>query len=191
VGKVTINKIEKASLLHKADNYYHGFVMDKLRFELLDSGVSNDLPLYPLLYPKRKVDVIIAFDSSGTVNDHDDFIKKQEELASRRRIKIKDRDLESKYCEIYNYEKSDDSSAAHPCTLCYIPYLPNKVKNENGEIFTPCVEYFMTKFTYNEKEIDLMIELAKQNWLEAAEEKVKKIIIKAWEKKRDDRVKNQ
>jgi hypothetical protein len=62
------------------------------------------------------VDVIIAFDSSGTVVNHDDFIKKQEELASRRGIKIKERDI-SKYCEIYKYEKSDSSSAAHPCTL--------------------------------------------------------------------------
>jgi phospholipase A2 len=72
--------------------------------------------------------------------------------------------------------------------VCYIPYLRNDKVKEN---FEPCIEYFMTKFTYNEKEIDLMIELAKQNWLETAEEKVKKIIIEAWEKKRDDRVKNQ
>ncbi|CAB5217581.1 unnamed protein product [Rhizophagus irregularis] len=89
----------------------------------------------------EKWDVIIAFDSSGTVNKHEDFVNKQEELASRKGIKIEERDLESKYCEIYNYlpnVESDGPSAAHPCTLCYIPYLPNdKVK----KISRPCVEY--------------------------------------------------
>uniref|UniRef100_U9THW9 Lysophospholipase n=1 Tax=Rhizophagus irregularis (strain DAOM 181602 / DAOM 197198 / MUCL 43194) TaxID=747089 RepID=U9THW9_RHIID len=190
VGDDMKDKIEETSIFLPADNHYHGFMVSKLRFELLDSGVSNDLPLYPLVHSSRKVDVIIAFDSSGTVNKHEDFVKKQEELASRKGIKIEERDLESKYCEIYNYlpnVESDGPSAAHPCTLCYIPYLPNDKVKKN---FAPCVEYFMTKFTYNEEEIDLMIKLAKQNWLEAAEEKVKNIIIEAWKKKRDARVKN-
>jgi len=205
------NKIEETSIFLPADNHYHGFMISKLRFELLDSGVSNDLPLYPLIHPNRKVDVIIAFDSSGTANIHEDFVKKQEdsvkkqeefvmkqkefvkkqeELASHRGIKIEERDVESKYCKIYNYlpnVESDGSSAAHPCTLCYIPYLRNDKVKEN---FTPCADYFMTKFTYNEEEIDLMIKLAKQNWLEAADKKVKNIIIEAWKKKRDARVKN-
>ncbi|GES80689.1 putative lysophospholipase [Rhizophagus clarus] len=65
------------------------------------------------------------------------------------------------------------------CTLCYIPYLPNDKFKEN---FNPCVEYFMNKLTYNEEEIDLMIKLAKQNWLEAAKEKVKNIVIEAYGK---------
>lgn len=184
------NKIEEKSFFKPADNHYHGFMINKLRFELLDSGVSDDLPLYPLVRPNRKVDVIIAFDSSGTVNDHEEFVKNQEILASRRGIKIEKRDVESKYCEIYNYlpnVESDGPSAANPCTLCYIPYLPNDKVKEN---FKPCVEYFMTKFHYDEEEIDLMIKLAKQNWLEAAEEKVKNIIIEAWKKNRDARVKN-
>ncbi|CAB5205811.1 unnamed protein product [Rhizophagus irregularis] len=154
VGDDMKDKIEETSIFLPADNHYHGFMVSKLRFELLDSGVSNDLPLYPLVHSSRKVDVIIAFDSSGTVNKHEDFVNKQEELASRKGIKIEERDLESQ------------------------------------ENFAPCVEYFMTKFTYNEEEIDLMIKLAKQNWLEAAEEKVKNIIIEAWKKKIDARVKN-
>jgi phospholipase A2 len=179
------HKIEEKSIFLPADNHYHGFMIDKLRFELLDSGVSDDLPLYPLVRPNRKVDVIIAFDSSGTVNNHKDFVMNQEILASRRGIKIEKRDVESKYCEIYNYLPSVESDA-HPCTLCYIPYLPNDKVKKN---FTPCVEFFMTKFTYSEEEIDLMVKLAKQNWLEAAEEKVKNIIIEAWKKNRDARVK--
>jgi hypothetical protein len=59
------NKIEETSIFLPADNHYHGFMISKLRFELLDSGVYNDLPLYPLVHPKRKVDVIMVFDSSG------------------------------------------------------------------------------------------------------------------------------
>jgi hypothetical protein len=176
------SKIEDFHILQPTDNHYHGFI-NQSKFKLLDSGVSNDLPLYPLVRPNRKVDVIIAFDSSGTANYPEDFEKKQDELASRRGIKI-EHGVKSKYCKIYKYVKNDDSST---CTLCYTPYLCNDKVKEN---FEPCVEYFMTKFTYSKEEIDFMVELAKQNWSEAAEKEVKNIIIEAWKKKRDARVKN-
>ncbi|GET01214.1 cytosolic phospholipase A2 beta-like [Rhizophagus clarus] len=190
------DEIEDQNLFHPADNYYHGFDANQLKFKLLDSGVSDDLPLYPLSRPNREVDIIIAFDTSGTVNKHKKFEENQKRHASYRGIKIEERDVKSKYCEIYNYylpvESKDDSKyTAHLCTFFYIPYLPNdKVKkiDKVNENFNPCKDFFMTKFTYSEEEVNLMISLAEKNWLEAAEEKVKPIIIETWKKKRDARI---
>ena len=35
--------------------------------QLMDAGMSNNLPIYPLLRPKREVDMIVAFDASADV----------------------------------------------------------------------------------------------------------------------------
>ncbi|KJX98836.1 cytosolic phospholipase A2 zeta like protein [Zymoseptoria brevis] len=42
--------------------------------QLMDAGMSNNLPIYPLLRPGREVDVIIAFDASADVKT-DNWIK--------------------------------------------------------------------------------------------------------------------
>ncbi|CAG8733642.1 13608_t:CDS:2, partial [Acaulospora morrowiae] len=35
------------------------------KFGLIDSGVSNDFPMYPITHPNRKIDVVIGFDCSS------------------------------------------------------------------------------------------------------------------------------
>jgi phospholipase A2 len=42
--------------------------------QLMDAGMSNNLPIYPLLRPGRNVDVIIAFDASADVKT-DNWVK--------------------------------------------------------------------------------------------------------------------
>ena len=42
--------------------------------QLMDAGMSNNLPIYPLLRPGRDVDVIIAFDASADVKT-DNWVK--------------------------------------------------------------------------------------------------------------------
>jgi phospholipase A2 len=37
--------------------------------QLMDAGMSNNLPIYPLLRPGRDVDIIIAFDASADVKN--------------------------------------------------------------------------------------------------------------------------
>lgn len=37
--------------------------------ELMDAGMSNNLPIYPLLRPGREVDILIAFDASADIRD--------------------------------------------------------------------------------------------------------------------------
>ncbi|ORY64917.1 acyl transferase/acyl hydrolase/lysophospholipase [Pseudomassariella vexata] len=62
----------------KVPNFVYG-MEDQLRFttptkiyeneyiQLMDAGMSNNLPIYPLLRPGRNVDVIVAFDASADI----------------------------------------------------------------------------------------------------------------------------
>jgi phospholipase A2 len=54
--------------------------------QLMDAGMSNNLPIYPLLRPGREVDVIIAFDSSADVKT-DNWLKVVDGYARQRGIK--------------------------------------------------------------------------------------------------------
>ncbi|KAF1823866.1 FabD/lysophospholipase-like protein [Dissoconium aciculare CBS 342.82] len=54
--------------------------------ELMDAGMSNNLPIYPLLRPGRNVDIIIAFDASADVRG-DNWIKAVDGYAQQRNIK--------------------------------------------------------------------------------------------------------
>lgn len=194
-------KFEGHHLIPTASNYnyiYHlnpppsklGLTNNPI-LELIDAGAANDLPLYPLVHPSRKVDIIIGFDSSSQIIKHEYFEQEQLLFTSRKGITKVARDVENKYCEIYDYIPTGSSDgyttpAAHPCTFCYLPYLPNDKVDKN---FVPSTAKFASfaNFTYTPEQIDLMASLAKQNWLEV-EEKVKGVIIDAWKKKRDARL---
>ncbi|KAK4889284.1 hypothetical protein LTR27_011890 [Elasticomyces elasticus] len=54
--------------------------------QLMDAGMANNLPIYPLLRPGRDVDVIIAFDASADVKG-DNWIKVADGYARQRNIK--------------------------------------------------------------------------------------------------------
>ncbi|KAK7518224.1 acyl transferase/acyl hydrolase/lysophospholipase [Phyllosticta citriasiana] len=53
--------------------------------QLMDAGMSNNLPLYPLLRPGRDVDMIIAFDASADVRT-DNWLKVAEGYTKQRGI---------------------------------------------------------------------------------------------------------
>ncbi|KAM0724288.1 hypothetical protein Q7P37_000170 [Cladosporium fusiforme] len=53
---------------------------------LMDAGMSNNLPIYPLLRPGRDIDVIVAFDASADAAS-DNWIKVAEGYARQRKIK--------------------------------------------------------------------------------------------------------
>lgn len=42
-------------------------IYDNTHLQLMDAGMSNNLPIYPLLRPGRDVDVLIAFDASADI----------------------------------------------------------------------------------------------------------------------------
>lgn len=55
------------------------------KLALMDAGISNNLPIYPLLRPGRNVDILIAFDASADVRK-DNWLRKADEYAEQRGI---------------------------------------------------------------------------------------------------------
>ncbi|KAJ9666850.1 hypothetical protein H2201_002984 [Coniosporium apollinis] len=54
--------------------------------KLMDAGMSNNLPIYPLLRPGRNVDILIAFDASADVKT-DNWLRVADGYARQRGIK--------------------------------------------------------------------------------------------------------
>ena len=54
--------------------------------QLMDAGMSNNLPIYPLLRPGRDVDILIAFDASADVKT-DNWLRVADGYARQRGIK--------------------------------------------------------------------------------------------------------
>lgn len=54
--------------------------------QLMDAGMSNNIPIYPLLRPGRDVDVVIAFDASADIKT-DNWLSVADGYARQRKIK--------------------------------------------------------------------------------------------------------
>lgn len=54
--------------------------------QLMDAGMSNNLPIYPLLRPGREVDVVIAFDASADIKQ-DNWLRAVDGYAKQRQIR--------------------------------------------------------------------------------------------------------
>jgi len=61
-------------------------VFESTHLQLMDAGMSNNLPIYPLLRPGRDVDVLIAFDASADVRT-DNWLRVADGYARQRGIK--------------------------------------------------------------------------------------------------------
>lgn len=59
---------------------------DSEYIQLMDAGMSNNLPIYPLLRPGREVDIIVAFDASADIKT-DNWLSEVEGYALQRDIK--------------------------------------------------------------------------------------------------------
>ncbi|KAI0868924.1 acyl transferase/acyl hydrolase/lysophospholipase [Hypoxylon argillaceum] len=79
-------------------NFAYGMDVNKLRFttptnihekeyiQLMDAGMSNNLPIYPLLRPGRNIDIIVAFDASADTKT-DNWLSVADGYARQRGIK--------------------------------------------------------------------------------------------------------
>ncbi|KAI0888965.1 FabD/lysophospholipase-like protein [Annulohypoxylon maeteangense] len=61
-------------------------ICDNEYIQLMDAGMSNNLPLYPLLRPGRDIDIIVAFDASADVKT-DNWLSVADGYARQRGIK--------------------------------------------------------------------------------------------------------
>ncbi|RUP47452.1 hypothetical protein BC936DRAFT_145719 [Jimgerdemannia flammicorona] len=53
------------------------------RVHLIDAGMDNNLPLYPLAHPSREIDIILGFDSSSDVQKNS-FFQRVEDFGKRK-----------------------------------------------------------------------------------------------------------
>lgn len=90
---VKVHPIEPASI----PNYVLGLenqlpptaaksIFTSVHLELADAGMSNNLPIYPLLRPGRDVDVLIAFDASADIKN-ENWLSVADGYARQRGIK--------------------------------------------------------------------------------------------------------
>ncbi|KAF0539673.1 FabD/lysophospholipase-like protein [Gigaspora margarita] len=159
--------------------------------KLMDGGVSNDSPVYPMSRPARKIEIVIGFDCSSVIVGRELFEKEQKEFCEIRGLDRNPRDTTNKFCEIHDYTPNGKTNgycppAEHPFTLCYFPYLPNDKVDPK---FIPATEKFMAfnNFTYTSEQVDKTVQLAKQNWADG-QQKVKEVIIEVWKKKKAARL---
>lgn len=61
-------------------------IFEQKNFQFMDAGMSNNLPIYPLLRPGRNVDILVAFDASADVRT-DNWLKVADGYARQRGIK--------------------------------------------------------------------------------------------------------
>ena len=61
-------------------------ILEASHLQLMDAGMSNNLPIYPLLRPGRDVDVLIAFDASADIRN-DNWLAVADGYARQRGIK--------------------------------------------------------------------------------------------------------
>ena len=84
-------------------------------------------------------------------------------------------------------EASSPPPSNRPITIIYFPLIPNP---KVGDGFDPSVEEFCStwNFAYETKQVELLVELGKQNFREG-EEEIRKVFRRVWERKREARLK--
>lgn len=176
---------------------------------LMDAGMDNNIPFYPLLREGRDVDVIIAMDLSADIQTAPHF-DRAESYIKRRGIKgwpsnagwPKEHDnSEDKYplgsCTIFDAESkeevtttSDEKSIRkrHPITLAYFPFIVNKrFDPEFDPQEADCCSTW--NFIYTPDQVDKVTGLAEANW-EDNLNKIRTLLKKTWERKRNERLNN-
>ncbi|CAG8528968.1 7843_t:CDS:2 [Paraglomus brasilianum] len=210
---------------------------------LMDSGVDNNIPFYPLLRKGRDVDIIIAIDSSNDLQTHPYFERaagyakkhgitgwpvgcgwpKSPEQRNTTEAAVESSsdkndatqeslslsyDIDSAlksdgcppqiscslsqsglgHCTVFVGEESSSPPPSNrPITVIYFPLTPNP---KVGDGFDPSVEEFCStwNFAYDAKQVELLVELGKQNFREG-EEEIRKVFRQVWERKREARLK--
>ena len=90
---VKVHPIDPATIPNFVKNMRHILptncpesIHNSTHLQLMDAGMSNNLPIYPLLRPGRDVDVIITFDASADVST-DNWLKVVDGYVRQRGIK--------------------------------------------------------------------------------------------------------
>lgn len=176
---------------------------------LMDAGMDNNIPFYPLLREGRDVDVILAIDLSADIQTATHF-DRAESYIKKRGIKgwpmgagwPKDSDhSNAKYhlgsCTIFEGESkettrtttTDTVKKVHPVILAYFPFIVN---NAYDSEFDPQEDEFCKtwNFVYTPDQVKKVTGLAKANWDDNLD-KIRNVLKRTWERKRNERLENE
>lgn len=217
-------------------------IFKQKNFQFMDAGMSNNLPIYPLLRPGRDVDILVAFDASADVRT-DNWLKVADGYARQRGIKgwpigagwppadetveeiqqdlseaqakteqqaakkmheaqensVKEKRKDLSYCNVWigsteervsDHEPpesklvEEDWELMHPnsgIAVIYFPFL----SNPKVEGVDPKTSDFMStwNFVYTPDQIDSVVELARTNFAEGAEQ-TKRTVRAVYERKK-------
>ena len=126
---------------------------DKKQITLVDGGFITDLPLAPLLTPKRGVDVIFVLDSFREKKPTATMLKLAEIDARSRGLPFPEVDYEKANSQPLSIFR-DPSNAACP-TIVYIPLRKNSSYNDRCDPMSETV-YNTVNFTYRKKQAELL-----------------------------------
>ncbi|KAF8851062.1 putative cytosolic phospholipase A2 [Acephala macrosclerotiorum] len=182
------------------------------RIHLVDAGMDNNCPTYPLLRPEREVDVILNMDASSDVLK-DTFVERADQIGSRRGLKFTKRNPELKpkqnekvpdrfqgmYAQIYDgtlcerpatVKDSYGHTVTNPpaptchqdCTMIYMPLLPNEKAIPD---FDPSTAKFSGSYNlvWTPEQIDMLVKLSAQNFRDG-EATIKQTLREAWLRKK-------
>jgi phospholipase A2 len=184
------------------------------RVHLIDSGMDNNCPTYPLLHPDRAVDVILNMDASSDVQK-DTFQSRVDQIGSRRGLKFTKRHnikpskdpsdpdrFKGLYAQIYDGEliprpenvvdsygetvKNPPAPVCHQgCTMVYMPLLPNE-KAVPG--FDPSTAKFSGSYNlvWTREQIEVLLKVCSQNFKDG-ETAIRTALREAWQKKKQAR----
>ncbi|KAI8347618.1 acyl transferase/acyl hydrolase/lysophospholipase [Choanephora cucurbitarum] len=185
-------------------------IVESQQIELMDAGMDNNIPFYPLLRKGRDVDVIIAVDSSAEIQ-HMDYFDRAEGYAKRRGIQGwpkgagwpktgSDRTYALGTCTVFDSSSSEtipdreDASATtttypdhvNPITLIYLPLIVNEHYDPD---FDPQQAEFTStwNFSYTREQVEKLHGLAKRNVHDNIDT-IRQVIRKTWERKRNERL---
>ncbi|CAO3686102.1 unnamed protein product [Rhizopus stolonifer] len=187
------------------------------QIELMDAGMDNNIPFYPLLRKGRDMDIILSVDSSADIQDAPHF-DRAEGYAKRRGIhgwprgagwpKKKETDpteinnAKPKYslntCTVFSSHSTETTAEDKDSLKTTFPentnpitliYFPLIVNDKYDPEFDPQTAEFCStwNFVYTKEQVNKLHELSTVNVKDNIE-KVRKAIKDVWARKRDERL---
>ncbi|KAI9030730.1 acyl transferase/acyl hydrolase/lysophospholipase [Phycomyces nitens] len=174
---------------------------------LMDAGMDNNIPFYPLLRQGRDVDVILAVDLSADIQTAPHF-DRAEGYAKRRGIKgwpvnagwPKHHHSKNNYplgsCTVFashalETETEENTGETYQTkskqvTVMYFPFILNKAFDPK---FDPQTAEFCStwNFVYTADQVNKLESLGQRNWTDNVEE-VRAVLRSVWERKRRERL---
>ncbi|CAO3703567.1 unnamed protein product [Rhizopus stolonifer] len=157
--------------------------------QLMDAGMDNNIPFYPLLRQGRDVDIILAVDLSADIQTAPHF-KRAESYMKRRGIEGWPKDARWPSdemlgsCTVFEGQATGDQT--RPITLIYFPFILNEAYDSQFDPQT--AEFCCTwNFVYKQDQVDKVIGLAEAN-VNQNIEKIRKVLLEAWQRKKKQRL---